>query len=278
MILVTGANGQLGTALRNLLGSQATYLTRSDLDLGHPETFPRIIHDLRPKLLVNCAAYTAVDQAEAEPEQAMRVNATAVGRLAAAAAGAGAGFVTFSTDYVFDGRADRPYTESSVPNPLNQYGTSKLAGERSALSAHPEALVIRTSWLLSGTHQNFVSRILELARQRPLRVVDDQRGHPTMAADLAVATLEAVERGASGLLHLTNAGVSSWFELARECLQLAGIDQERVTPCSTEEFPRPARRPANSVLESERISVLGLSSLPHYRDGLSRAVTALSPT
>lgn len=276
MIVVTGADGQLGNALRNLLGAQATYLSRRELDLELLETIGPIIARLRPTLIVNCAAYTNVDQAEEEPSRALLINATAVGALAKAAAKAGADFVTYSTDYVFNGRSSEPYTENSTPSPLNTYGASKLAGERSALAEHPGALVIRTSWLLSGTHHDFVSRILEGAHRGPLQVVDDERGHPTIVDDLAAATWQAISRGAKGLLHLANAGVLSRYGLARECLQLAGMDPQLISRCSSQDQPKPARRPANAVLESQRLGGLGLQPLPHYRDGLRRIVARLS--
>lgn len=275
MIAVTGAGGQLGTAFRSLLGDEACYLTRAELDLGNLDQIPEVITSLRPSLLVNCAAYTAVDRAEEEPEQARAVNALAVEALADAANRAGARLVTFSTDYVFDGRASEPYVESAPTHPLSVYGATKREGEQLALAMNPAVLVVRTSWILSGTHPNFAATMLRLIRRGEARVVDDQRGHPTLAADLVVAVMAAVASDAVGILHLTNQGVVSWFELARRIARIAGLDEERVFPCRTADYPRPAARPANSVLASERLDDLGLEPMPHFDAGLEAAVGRL---
>ncbi len=274
MIVVTGAGGQLGTALRPLLGGDATFLTYADFDIAAPDAARRLV-DMKPGVVINCAAYNAVDQAEHDPTIAFAVNGAAVGALAGAAATVGAAFVTFSSDYVFDGSSPDPYTESSQTNPINRYGESKLAGEQAALAAHPGALVIRTSWVISGTHPSFASAMVDLARRGGGQVVDDQRGHPTLVADLAPATLAAVDAGARGVLHLTNRGVVTWFELARAVVAAAGMDPELIQPCSTDAFPRPARRPANSVLDSERLAEAGLDPLPHYRSSLDATVAEL---
>ncbi len=276
MIAVTGAGGQLGTAFRALLGDEACYLTRAELDLSNLDQIPEVITSLRPSLLVNCAAYTAVDRAEEEPEQARVVNALAVEALAGAADRVGARLVTFSTDYVFDGRAEEPYVESAPTNPLSVYGATKREGEELALALNPAVLVVRTSWVLSGTHPNFAATMLRLIRQGEARVVDDQRGHPTLADDLAVAVMAAVASDAAGILHLTNQGVVSWFELARWIARIAGLDEERVSPCATADYPRPATRPANSVLASERLDDLGLRPMPHFEAGLEAAVGRLA--
>jgi dTDP-4-dehydrorhamnose reductase len=195
-----------------------------------------------------------------------------VGRLADATARLGVGLVTFSTDYVFDGGKEMGYVESDPTNPLNVYGTTKLEGERLAIRHNPDALVVRTSWVLSGTHHNFASTMLDLIAKGPVRIVDDQRGRPTLVDDLAQGTMQAVGQGASGLLHLANQGVTTWYGLAREIADIARLDPTRVTPISTEEFPRPAARPHNSVLNSERLETLGVPLLPHYRPSLERAV------
>lgn len=275
MIVVTGAGGQLGTAFRLLLGERATFLTRADLDFTDLDAIGPAVEALAPSAVVNCAAYTAVDAAEGDRETARTVNSLAVERLAAACAAIGARFVTFSTDYVFDGTSPDPYVESSPTGPLSVYGATKLEGERRALAAHPDALVVRTSWVMSGTHANFAATMLRLVRGGDVRVVDDQRGHPTFVSDLAPATLSALDAGATGLLHLTNAGTATWYEVARQVVSIAGFDQERISPCSTAEFPRPAPRPANSVLASERLDALGLAPMPHYAAAMERAVRQL---
>ena len=272
-IVVTGASGQLGTAFRSYL-ADALFLTRSDLDLAEPSSIRATIERLDPAAIVNCAAYTAVDAAEENVQVALKVNGHAVSELAASAHRAGIPFVTYSTDYVFDGSGSRPYVESDPTAPINAYGETKLVGEQAAL-AYPGSLVIRTSWVISGTHPNFVATMLRLAPQRTLRVVDDQWGCPTVASDLAATTVRAVEAGATGLLHLTNQGPTTWFELARTALELGGLDPTRIEPCTTDEYPTPARRPAFSVLGSERLEALGLSPLPHWRDSLTGVIAAL---
>lgn len=272
MIIVTGATGQLGTAFRRILGDRATYPTHAELDLTNVELLRQRVATLRPSLLINCAAYTAVDRAESEPEVAQAINATAVGVLAETMASTRGRFVTFSTDYVFDGTADRAYVESDLTHPINTYGATKHAGEIAALSAYPESLVIRTSWLLSGSHRNFAASMIQLARQGDVSVVDDQRGHPTIADDLAQSTLRALDAEAGGILHLANSGVTSWHDLAREILEYAGLDPNRIHACSTADYFTPAKRPTNSVIDSERLGKLDLEGLPHYGQGLRRAV------
>lgn len=274
MIAIIGAGGQLGSAFMRLI-PDAMAVTRAELDLARSDEVAVWMEAHRPDLVINCAAYTAVDAAEDDARTAHLVNATSVGELARAGRAHGVRLVTFSTDYVFDGTKEGGYVESDEPNPLNVYGASKLKGEGLALAADPTALVIRTSWALSGTHSNFVSTMLDLISKGSVRVVDDQVGRPTLVDDLATATMSAIDRGATGLLHLANQGEITWFGLAREVAEMAGLDPERVEPITTSEFPRPARRPANSVLDSERLDALGLDPLPHYRKALEQAVEHL---
>jgi len=276
MIVVVGASGQLGTALKARLGPDALMLSEGDLDLSDLVSIPRVVAATDPSILINAAAYTNVDKAEEEPDLAMKVNGEAVGVLAAAAATAGAQFVTVSTDYVFDGTKDAPYVESDETGPVNAYGRSKLAGERAALDAYPDTLVVRTSWLMSGTHRNFAETILRLTKERELTVVDDQFGHPTLADDLASGILDATRKGVTGVLHLTNRGVTTWFDLARELVTIAGGDVSRVQPCATSSYPTPAKRPANSVLDSVRTGPLGLAEFPDYHEGLADLVAELN--
>jgi len=276
VIVVTGPTGQLGTAFGRLLeGREVRNLSETELDFKHLEEIPRALAAIGPSMVINCAAYTAVDAAEEDEGTARIVNATAVGALAAACADIGARFVTFSTDYVFDGTSADGYVESDRPNPMSAYGRTKLEGERLALDRNPDALVVRTSWLLSGTHANFAATMIELISRGPVRVVDDQRGRPTLVDDLARATVDAVGRGATGILHLANEGITTWYGLAREVASIAGLDPERVTPCSTDEFPRPAPRPADSVLNSERLAELGIDPMPPYQPSLAAAVKQL---
>lgn len=270
MIAVTGATGQLGTAFAALL-PEARLLTRRDLDLSDltADALDAALEGV--DVLVNCAAYTAVDAAEeAEGSRtAIDVNALGPARLATEASSRGTRLVTYSTDYVFPGTGTRPYVESDPTDPVNSYGRSKVLGERAVLATGGSELVIRTSWVISGTHPNFVATMLRLAREgRTVTVVDDQRGCPTVVDDLARATLEALDRGMSGLLHLTNEGETTWFELARTAVAEAGLDPELIQPCTTAEYPTPARRPAYSVLGSER----DRPELPHWRDSLPALV------
>lgn len=274
MILVTGGDGQLGTAFRRVL-PKAYFTDASDLDVTRTDALAAALEEWRPEAIINCAAYTAVDRAEQEEERATAVNGAAVGVMAAHAAGRGIPFLTFSTDYVFPGDAAAPYLESSPTGPLGAYGRSKLAGERAALGSYPEALVVRTSWLVSATHPNFLATVLRLAGAGRARVVDDQWGCPTMADDLAPAAWAALQAGVSGLLHLTNSGPTTWFRFARAAVALAGLDSGRVVPCTTEAFPTPARRPAYSVLGSERRGPLGLPDLPHWEASLPAVVEGL---
>lgn len=274
MILVTGGAGQLGTAFRKVL-PEARCIDVEDLDLTDLGGLEAALEEMRPGAIVNCAAYTAVDRAEQEEGLATTVNGAAVEVMATHAARHGIPFLTFSTDYVFAGDGREPYLESSPTDPINAYGRSKLAGERAALAACPEALVVRTSWLVSGTHPNFVATMLRLAAEREVRVVDDQRGCPTMVDDLAPAAWAALRAGASGLLHLTNSGETTWFRFAREAVARAGLDPGRILPCTTADYPTPARRPAYSVLGSERRRSLRLPDLPHWEESLPAVVEGL---
>lgn len=272
MIVVTGSGGQLGTALMKAIPG-AVGIDRTVLDLTLTDSIAPVLTDLRPDALINAAAFTAVDRAETEQELARTVNSTAVGEMARFAAGADIPFVTFSTDYVFDGTATEPYVESSPTSPVNAYGRGKLDGEHAAFAANPDTLVIRTSWVVSGTHPNFVATMLRLAGEHnEVRVVADQTGRPTIATDLAAATVTCLDRGATGLLHLTNEGTTTWFDLARTAVALAGGDVDRIQPCTTADYPTLARRPAYSVLGSERRADLGLAPLPDWRESIRAVV------
>jgi dTDP-4-dehydrorhamnose reductase len=272
-MLVTGGTGQLGTAFRRLM-PDATYPGRDVLDLADPDHLAAAVAAVAPSAIINCAAYTAVDAAEDEEGRARIINGEAVGVLARYAADHRIPFVTFSTDYVFAGTASRPYVESDPTDPINAYGRTKLAGEELALE-YEGSLVIRTSWVISPTHPNFVATMLRIAPERPLSIVDDQRGCPTVTTDLAAATLQAVDRGARGLLHLTNQGQTTWFGLARRAVELAGMDPGRLSPCTTADYPLPAPRPAYSVLGSERRAALGIEPLPHWEESLPAVVAGL---
>lgn len=274
MILVTGGSGQLGTAIRTIL-PEAAYPPREMLDLAAPDTLEGIVADFSPEAIINCGAYTAVDQAEVEVATAFAVNATAVGALASVAASRVIPFVTVSTDYVFDGMARDPYVESSPTGPLNAYGRSKLAGEAAALAAHPGALVIRTSWVFSATHDNFVAATLRRAAAGEALAVTDQRSAPTAADDLAAALITAMTAGATGILHLANQSHASRFELAVESARFAGIDVDRIVAVDSARFDSAAPRPAYSVMRSERLDTLGLEPLRPWQDALAPVVAAI---
>jgi dTDP-4-dehydrorhamnose reductase len=276
MIAIVGGAGQLGSAFNRALGSSATVIARPDLDITDRRAIHATFGTLAPEAVINCAAYTAVDRAEVERDLAFSINARAVGDLATVAADLGVPFLTFSTDYVFDGAKVDPYVESDPPNPVNVYGESKLEGERLAIEAHPGALVVRTSWLLSGTHPNFARSVIAKARQGPFEVVDDQYGRPTIVDDLAKTSLASLEAGAVGLLHLASSPTVSWYELARQCLTFAGLDPDNVEPCHSADITQPAMRPRNSALDSERLEQLGVEPLPPYEPALADLVVDLT--
>ena len=276
-ILVTGATGQLGHAFRELL-PEAVHLAKADFDLTDLDLIGPSLAAHDPQAIINCAAYTAVDRAEDEEDLARAVNADAVGEMARFASTREIPFVTFSTDYVFDGVASRPYVESDTARPVNAYGRSKRAGELLALAAYPRTLIVRTSWLVSGSHPCFVTSILRAAASRTITVVDDQVGRPTIALDLATTTLRALDRGVTGILHLTNSGDSTtWFDLAREVLRLSDMDPARVRPCATSDYPTRAKRPAYSILDSERWDETRLTPLPDWKTSLRDVVWQFKP-
>jgi dTDP-4-dehydrorhamnose reductase len=249
---------------------------RAALDLGDPDAVARVVgaHAGRADVLVNAAGFTYVDRCETEEALAQRVNGDAPGWLAAACLEAGLQLVHLSTDYVFDGRASRPYTEEDRTAPASAYGRTKLAGEERVLAASPGFLVVRTSWLF-GPGRNFVRTMLEQAAARraredatPLRVVDDQFGSPTWAGHLAEGLVGLVEGGARGLYHLANRGIATWWEVARESLDLGGYRSVAIERVRTSEFPRPAPRPAYSALDCTKAERSGVV-LPAWREGVA---------
>lgn len=272
MITVLGSGGQLGTAFHRLLPDGA-FLSRPQVDLGDPD---RAVASLRPFVrgpVVNCAAWTAVDAAEENEAAATIVNGASVGALAELCHDEGVPFVTFSTDYVFAGEGSRPYVEHDQVDPVNAYGRSKVVGEQAALN-RPGSLVIRTSWVQSATHPCFVrTMVSRAAGGGRLCVVDDQFGRPTFAEDLAKASMEALDAGATGLLHVANEGEASWFELASAAIAAAGIDHGP-EPCATADFPTPAKRPAYSVLDTSRAESLGIV-MPAWRSAIRPTVARL---
>ena len=270
-ILITGANGQLGYELQQVLHDyQLTLLDVPQFDLTKPGV-EETIAAARPDVVIHAAAYTDVDGAEGEPVRAMAVNAEGTERVAKAAAAIGARLLYLSTDYVFDGRQGVPYRETDRPNPLNVYGRSKYEGEQRALAHCPNTLVIRTAWLYGAHGKNFVKTIMRLASEQPeLRVVSDQRGSPTHAGDLASAIKQVLGTNLRGITHATGAGDCTWYEFAREIVSLMGA-AVRVQPISTAESKRTAQRPLYAVLSNRVLADAGISQ-PHWKDALSRFV------
>lgn len=277
-VLVTGAGGQLGyDVVRSwsAAGDEVTGATRTMLDVCDRDAVLGTVGALRPDTIVNCAAHTGVDACETEVEKAYAVNALAVRWLAEAADRFGAHLVHVSTDYVFDGTLDRPYTEWDVPAPRSVYGASKLAGER---EAGERATVVRTSWVCGEHGNNMVRTVLRLLPTTPtLSFVDDQHGCPTFTAELAPALRRFGLDRRSGVHHLTNQGATSWYEFVRAIVAAAGEDPGRVRPISTDQLtpPRPAPRPANSVLDNAVARLAGLPLLGHWDKPLGRLVAAL---
>ena len=275
---MTGASGQLATDVIRTCetaGDDVVALDRASLDISDPDAVRRVVVEAGPDLVINCAAWTAVDACESDETRALAINGTAVEYLGEAARATGAHLVQVSTDYVFDGTKSTPYVEKDEPNPQSVYGASKLVGEQHALRVG--ATVVRTSWVCSAHGGNMVETVLRLANEHPtLSFVDDQVGHPTFTADLAPALRALGESRHDGLVHVTNAGAVSWFEFAQEVLRAAGQDPLRVRPVATADLQpaRPAPRPANSVLSTDHFVSLGFSPPRDFRDALAEAVTA----
>lgn len=276
--MVTGANGQLGCALRRLLDreipGEAIYTDKQELDLTDAAAVENFIRDNEVTHIVNCAAYTAVDRAEEEKRECALINTDAVKNLAAAADLLGAKIIHISTDYVFDGTNHRPYRESDKVNPISQYGTTKRKGETALLALAPESIIIRTAWLYSDTGHNFVKTILALAeKQNEIRVVCDQIGTPTYARDLAEAVLAVLKshQWVAGIYHFTDEGAASWYDFAKAILRIAG-KKTRVVPIPTEDYPTLAQRPAYSILDRSRIKATYGVEIPHWEDALADCV------
>jgi dTDP-4-dehydrorhamnose reductase len=270
-ILVTGAAGMLGSDVcraATAAGHELLARSRDQLDVCDRDAVMRALKGTRPDAVINCAAYTNVDAAESEPDAAAAANATGPANLAAATAATGAWLMHVSTDYVFDGTKTTPYLESDATGPRSVYGSTKLLGERAVTLAAPQShTIVRTSWLFGAGGRCFPDTMLALAAQRDtLSVVADQVGCPTFTADLAAALVGlAAGPKRPGVLHVAASGECSWYQFAVEIMRASDTDTQ-VLPCTTEQFPRPARRPAYSVLRSER----GAPVLAHWRDGLAR--------
>jgi len=280
-ILVTGGAGQLATALAAVGGERVRRVGRPEFDFDRPESVEAAFRAVAPSLVVNAAAYTAVDTAETDVEAAFRANRDGPALLARLCAASGARLIHVSTDYVFDGLKGAPYDESDPTSPQGVYGASKLAGEEAVLAECPSAVVLRTSWVYSPTGKNFVRTMLAAARRtNRLRVVADQRGCPTTAADLADAILGVAERldGQAGVFHAAGTGWTTWHGLARAVFEEAarhGLAPPEVEAITTADWPTPARRPPDSRLDCGRLAATFGARLPHWRDSLGATVDAI---
>lgn len=287
-ILLTGMAGQLGSELQQTLAplGEVMGVNRQRLDLTQPDKIRQVIGEFKPDVIVNAAAYTAVDKAETETELANAINGTAPTIMAEAAQQLGAALIHVSTDYIFDGKKNTPYTEDDTPDPINAYGQSKLLGEDGVIKNCDRALILRTAWVYGAQGKgNFVKTMLRLGAEREeLRVVVDQVGTPTWTGDLASAIAQLAQSLKSdtltGIYHFTNSGVTSWYDFAvaifEEAQQIGfPLQVKQVVPITTAEYPTPAARPAYSVLSTQKISAVLGNHPPHWRTGLRRMLKQL---
>lgn len=283
-ILVTGANGQLGNELRRLekqFPQHVFFFTDvAELDITLADAIQAFVKDNAIEAIVNCAAYTAVDKAEQEQALALEINATAPGLLADCALNRNCLLVHVSTDYVYDGKGYRPYTEQDATGPESYYGYTKLAGEQAVINSGCASIILRTSWLYSAFGANFVKTMRKYGKERgKLNVVFDQVGSPTWAADLASAIMQIIAhpevRSFCGVYLYANEGVTSWYDFAREILEISGIPCE-VNPIETKDYPLPARRPHYSVLNKSLVKTTFGIKIPHWKESLLKCVQDLN--
>lgn len=283
-VLITGANGQLGTELKKTAPVFSSFAFESididTLDLTEPDAVKRYFDQHRIDFLINCAAYTAVDKAETEPEKAFLINAEVPGLLQEICTENRCRIIHLSTDYVFDGKACLPYVETDITAPQSVYAKSKLAGELNAMK-NPDNIVIRTSWLYAAKGANFLNTMLRLGKEREsLNVVYDQIGTPTSAADLAYAILSVCDqigsgkKEAGGIYHFSNEGVCSWYDFAIEIMELAGL-KCRIYPITSDQYPSPVNRPAFSVLNKAKIKAAFRLEIPHWKSSLEKVMASI---
>lgn len=282
-VLLVGRSGQVGSRLQACLPQLGEVVATDfpDVDMADTDSIRKAVRAAKPQVIVNSAAHTAVDRAEAEPELAMQVNGTGPGVLAEEALRGGALLVHYSTDYVFDGEKRSPYVEADAPNPLSAYGRSKLEGDRRIAASGCRHLVLRTSWVYGASGQNFLLTMLRIARERkPLRVVDDQHGAPTSSDMLAAATVPCIRAALDdarleGLYHMTAAGQTTWYRFACEIFAALGIAAD-ITPIRSADYRAAARRPANSVLDNGKLNrQLGIQ-MPSWQAGLAEVLARLA--
>jgi dTDP-4-dehydrorhamnose reductase len=280
-VLITGAGGQLGRDLQlhcEAQGDEVVAATHATLDIGDRDAAYQAVTGTHPDVVVNAAAWTAVDACEDDPDTAFHVNLLGPRWVADACRRVGAHLVQVSTDYVFDGTKDAPYLEWDAPNPVSVYGLSKRGGEAEVWDHAPGSTIVRTSWVCGEHGNNMVKTVLKLADRPELAFVDDQRGHPSFCADLAVGIRRLAVARVPGLFHMTNQGAVSWYEFVQAILASAGHDPAKVRPITTAELdpPRPAPRPANSVLDNAALRLAGFPLLPDFHDSLDRLVARLT--
>ena len=280
-ILVTGSHGQLASELRDCARSYPGYdfifLSRENISICNESSVKEYFEALRPQYCINCAAYTAVDKAESEPETAFLVNGLATGFLASASHLFQTKFIHISTDYVFNGTSDRPYNEEDPVDPVNVYGASKLKGEQLAVQYNDQTIVIRTSWLFSTYGNNFVKSMIRLMKEKEsLNIVNDQHGSPTYAADLATMIFKMITAAKwnPGIYHFSNKGVTTWFGLAEAIKQLTSSDC-RINPIPTSSYPTLARRPHYSAFNTGKIETVYQTTIPGWREGLTKCIQKL---
>lgn len=280
-ILITGCNGQLGNEIQLLQAqyAQHTWLNTdvNELDITDKAAIERFVEANEIDGIVNCAAYTAVDKAESDPQLARKLNADAPAFLSEAVAKRGGWMVQVSTDYVFNGTKHTPYVETDEPCPNSIYGQTKLEGEQAVSKLCPNTMIIRTAWLYSEFGNNFVKTMIRLGREREqLGVIFDQVGTPTYAHDLATAIMTAIDKGIKpGVYHFSNEGVTSWYDFTKSIHRLAGINTCQVSPLHTAEYPTPACRPAYSVLDKTKIKAAYRIEIPHWEESLAKCIAKL---
>jgi dTDP-4-dehydrorhamnose reductase len=268
-ILIVGNRGMLGSELMTVFSAdhETKGLDLPEFNMTHPEDCLARTVDFKPDVLINAAAFTRVDDCETQEETALLVNGHGAGNLARAAAEVGALLVHYSTDYIFDGQKSTAYVENDPPNPKSVYGKSKLLGETLARRHNTNHLILRISWLFGAYGANFIRTIVGAARKGgPLKVVTDQKGSPTYAKDVAAYTRKMIEAGCRDTYHLTNSGFCTWYELAVKAVEWAGIHDVAIAPVPSSEYPRPAPRPANSILANQRLAENGLPLMRPWQD------------
>jgi dTDP-4-dehydrorhamnose reductase len=273
-ILICGGRGQLGSDCTEVLSRvhDVTALGHREMDITSMESVEEVVRELRPDMVLNCAAYTKVDACETEKELAWSINVDGPRNLAVVSSDAGVKLIHISTDYVFNGlkRVPEPYLEDDAPDPISYYGKTKLESERMVRSLAEDHIIIRTAWVYGIKGSNFLKTMLRLALSNPggvIKVVNDQYGSPTWSYRLAEQIARLIEVDARGTYHATSEGYCTWYEVAEFFLDRMGVEYN-IVPCSTEEYPTPAKRPANSILENMRLKKEGINLMPHWKDDI----------